>query len=293
MLQSVNMAGAVPGQASIVNRYLKVTVRIQEKPKMLNGYINTQSGRVRAPGLETRGAVQLGRVRTGVQNGSITESELSELRSQRQEARSQLNEFKANDGRVDYQERAALHKDLNSLSDSIRKFKSDSPHKPLGEKESFQSSIIGDPHFAMAGEVNGEAVDAKFDNHDLGDRTQIAGAGFKLETNTVEWGSKGAAVVGSASVTTGFGKGQKEVGFDADGGVTVNGNAVELESGQTVNLNRTSTLSYNEDGTYTVSSRNGKVTNTLSMNEHANGNYLNIYTSVDDVQTVGWFQNQV
>lgn len=260
---------------------------------MLNGFINTQSGRVRAPGLEFRGAIQHGRVAQGVRTGSITESELAELKTQKQDAGAQLNEFKADDGRVDFQERAALHRDLNNISDSIRSFKSDSPLRPLGEKESFEASIKGDPHFAMNGEVNGEAVDAKFDNQDLGSRTQIAGAGFKLETDTVEWGGKGAAVVGSASVTTGFGKGQKEVGFDADGGVTINGNAVELESGQTMNLNRTSTLAYNDDGTYTVSSRNGKVTNTFSMNEHANGNYLNINTSVDDVQTVGWFQNQV
>jgi hypothetical protein len=42
-----------------------------------------------------------------------------------------------------------------------------------------------------------------------------------------------------------------------------------------------------------VSSRNGKVTNTFQANEHAYGDYLNIDTSVDNVQTVGWFQQQV
>jgi len=262
---------------------------------MLNGHINTQSGRVRAPGLEARGAVQRARVRHGVNTGSIDQGELSQLRTQRQDTRAQLNEFKANDGRVDFQERAALHKDLSSVSGSIREFKQGSPAKnPLGEKESFDASITGDPHFAMNGSVNGQEVDSKFDNHDLGNRTQIAGAGFKLETDVVPWGSdNGAAVVGSATVTTGMGRGQKEVSLDADGNLTLNGRQAELEAGQTVKLNRTSSLAMNEDGTYTVSSRNGKVTNTLSANEHANGNYVNVYTSVDDVQTVGWFQNQV
>jgi hypothetical protein len=261
---------------------------------MLNGNINTQSGKVRAPGLEARGAIQRGRVKHGIKNGSIDQGELSELKTQRQDVRTQLNEFKANDGRVDRQERVALHQDLNSISGSIREFKQGAPKEnPLGEKESYTASITGDPHFAMTGSVDGQDVDAKFDNHDLGNRTQIAGAGFKLETETVEWGGNGAAVVGSATVSTGFGRAQKEVGLDADGSLTVNGNAVELEAGQTVDLNRTSSLALNDDGSYTVSSRNGKVTNTLSTHEHETGNYINIHSSVEDVQSVGWFQNQV
>lgn len=259
---------------------------------MLNGNITTQNGIVRAPWLEARGAVQAGRVAHGVRTGTIDQNELSDLKTQRHDTRAQLNEYKA-DGRVNLQERAALHQDLNDISHSIRDYKKSPAQGTLGAKESYQASIIGDPHFAMSGSVNGQEVDTKFDNHDLGNRTQIAGAGFQLETNTVEWGSgNGAAVVGSATVTTGFGKAQKEVGLDADGNLSVNGRNVDLESGETVNLNRTSTLSHNEDGTYTVSSRNGKVTNTMSVNQHDLGNYLNIYTSVDDVQTVGWFQNQ-
>lgn len=166
-------------------------------------------------------------------------------------------------------------------------------YSPLGEKESFDSRIWGDPHFEMNGSVNGEAVDSKFDNHDLGNRTQIAGAGFKLETETVPWGENGAAVVGSSTVSTGFGRNQDQVTVNADGSVLVNGDQVSLEAGQTSQLNRTSSLTMNENGTYTVSSRNGKVTNTFQANDHANGDYLNIDTSVDNVQTTGWFQQQV
>jgi hypothetical protein len=165
--------------------------------------------------------------------------------------------------------------------------------QPLNEKESFQSSIVGDPHFKIEGSVNGESVSTAFDNQDVLTRTQFQGAGFALETTTVPWGSEnGAAVVGSASVTTGFGKRADEVTLEAGGQLSVNGEAVSLESGESMKLNRTSSLSLNEDGSYTVSSRNGKVTNTLSAHEHEKGNYVNIHSSVDGVQTVGWLQQQ-
>lgn len=164
---------------------------------------------------------------------------------------------------------------------------------PLGEKETFESKIWGDPHFSLDGSVNGEEVSTKFDNHDLGNRTQIAGAGFALETDVVPWGAgNGTAVVGSATVSTGFGRNKEDVTLNADGSLTVGGEAVTLENGGSMSLNRTSELSRNDDGSYTVSSRNGKVTNNLSAHEHELGNYINIESSVNDVQTVGWLQNQ-
>jgi uncharacterized Zn-binding protein involved in type VI secretion len=181
---------------------------------------------------------------------------------------------------------------LNQTGQSLGSLWQSYGQPALGEKESFDSRIWGDPHFEMNGTVNGEAVDSKFDNHDLGNRTQIAGAGFKLETETVPWGDGGAAVVGSSTVSTGFGRNQDQVTVNADGTVLVNGEQVSMEAGQTSQLNRTSSLTMNDDGTYTVSSRNGKVTNTFQANEHAYGDYLNIDTSVDNVQTVGWFQQQ-
>lgn len=224
-------------------------------------------------------------------SGNIDQGELQQLRQQGQGAAANLSDAKANDGRVNLQERVAIHQDLNQISRSIRDFRNDKP-KPLGEKESFTSSIIGDPHFALDGSVNGEDVSVKFDNHDLGHRTQITGAGFTLKTETVPWGDNGAAVVGSASVRTGFGGAQKTVKVNSDGSVLVNGQQINLESGETMDLNRTSSLAMNEDGSYTLLSRNGKVSNTIHVNEHGMGNYLDIYSSVDDVQTVGWLQQQ-
>ncbi len=99
-------------------------------------------------------------------------------------------------------------------------------------------------------------------------------------------------MVDSATVNTGFGRGRDAVTVDSSGALTVNGEAVTLEEGQTMDLNRTSSVTM-QDGAYTVSSRNGKVTNTLTPMENPNGNYLNISSSVDNVQTVGWLQNQV
>jgi hypothetical protein len=135
-------------------------------------------------------------------------------------------------------------------------------------------------------------VDAAFDNQDLGNRTQYQGAGFKLETNTVPWGDQGAAVVDQATVTTGFGRRADQVTVDANTGLSVNGEAVSLQDGESMQLNRTSSVSV-QDGNYVVSSRNGKVTNTITPGESANGNYLNIAASVDNVQTAGWLQRQV
>ncbi len=257
----------------------------------MSNLISTPSGNVYAPWIQARGVNLQARTAYGVASGKIDQGELQQLREQRQGAVANLSDAKANDGRVNLQERVAIHQDLNQISRSIRDFRNDKP-KPLGEKESFTSSIIGDPHFALDGSVNGEDVSVKFDNHDLGNRTQIAGAGFKLETETVSWGDNGAAVVGSATVTTGFGRNQKDVSVNADGTLLVAGEQVNLEAGQTMDLNRTSSLAMNEDGSYTVLSRNGKVSNTIHVNEHGMGNYLDIYTSVDDVQTGGWLQQQ-
>lgn len=166
--------------------------------------------------------------------------------------------------------------------------------QPLNEKESFTASITGDPHFKLDGTVNGETVNAAFDNQDVGTRTQYKGAGFKLDTTTVPWGAgNGTAVVGEATVNTGFGRRADAVTLDANGALTVNGEATTLTAGDPLQLNRTSSVALNDDGSYTVSSRNGKVTNTLSAHENPNGNYINIQSSVDGVQTVGWLQNQV
>lgn len=167
-------------------------------------------------------------------------------------------------------------------------------NNPLGEMETFEARIWGDPHFSLDGSVHAEEVSARFDNHDLGERTQIAGVDFALETNVVPWGAgNGTAVVGSATVSTGLDRNKKDVTFDADGNLTIGGEAVSLENGGSMHLNRTSELTREDDGSSTVSSRNGKVTNNLSSHEHHLGNYINIESSVNDVQTVGWLQNQV
>lgn len=295
----------------------------------LDGRINTRAGVVRAPGLELRGQVQSGRVRAGINEGSIDPSEAAWLGKAQHHLANELTAYKANDGKVGPMERRNLHRDLNQISSKIFEFRHDrdpggpcanapkpgapsaptprpggpcpptpkpggSADKSLGEKESFQASITGDPHFSVEGSINGEDVSSKFDNQDIGTRTQYKGAGFELQTTTTEWGgNEGTAVVDSATVNTGFGRNTRSVTVNSDGSVYVGKNQVNLEEGESSQLNRTSTLTHNEDGTWTVSSRNGKVTNTFDAVENENGNYLNIQSSVDDVQTVGWLQNQV
>ncbi len=278
--------------------------------KVNNGLLPSGgSGRVYGPGLEHRMENQNARIATGVADGSLDQGEVNTINKQESRYGSMLHDFKSNDGVVGPRERAQLHSQLDRTSALIYADKHDDNSSgegtnpvddsgkganPLGEKESFDASITGDPHFAVNGSINGEDVNSTFDNQELGTKTQYQGAGFKLDTNTVPWGTDtGAAVVDSATVTTGFGRNADAVTVNADGTVTVDGKQVSLESGQTMDLNRTSSLSLNEDGSYTVSSRNGKVTNNISVNENENGNYLNINSHVEDVQTVGWLQNQV
>lgn len=292
----------------------------------IDGTINTRAGKVVAPGLEFRGKNQHGRVAAGLANGSIDPSEAAQLGQARNDVNKKLTAYKSNDGRVGPMERRDLHRDLNQISGKIYEFKHDKapgcprpapnptcprpepkppcprpapnptcPKRPdLSEKESFEASITGDPHFTVDGSIDGQEVNSAFDNQDIGTRTQYRGAGFELETTTREWGgNEGTAVVDSATVSTGFGRGEREVTVNSDGSVMLGDHEVSLEEGESRRLNHTSTLTHNEDGTWTVSSRNGKVTNTFEAVENEQGNYLNIYSKVDDVQTVGWLQNQV
>jgi hypothetical protein len=90
---------------------------------MINPFIQTDNGTVRARGLKRRGANQHNRVGNGIQNGSIDSNELANLKEMKQSALSELNEAKASGGRVGLRERAALHQDLNQLSQTIFQYK--------------------------------------------------------------------------------------------------------------------------------------------------------------------------
>lgn len=255
-------------------------------------------GRVHAPGLEQRMENQSARVANGIADGSLTQDEANDINSQEGKYERMLQAFKANDGKVGPRERTMLHGQLDMTSGLIYADRHDEGSQPTpgsnppGEKENFDATITGDPHYTVNGSINGQAVDSAFDNMDVGTRTQYQGPGFGLETTTTPWGDGGASVVNSATVNTGFGRNADAVTVNADGTVTVDGEQVSLESGQTMDLNRTSSLTLNDDGTYTVSSRNGKVTNTFQAATSENGNYLNINSHVQDVQSWGWLENQ-
>jgi hypothetical protein len=90
---------------------------------MMNPYIQTNNGTVRARGLKRRGKNQHNRVGNGIQNGSIDSTELANLKEMRQSAFSELSEAKASGGTVNFQERVSLHQDLNQLSRTIYQYK--------------------------------------------------------------------------------------------------------------------------------------------------------------------------
>ena len=90
---------------------------------MINPYIQTSEGTVKAGGLKLRGHVQRQRVKHGLQNGSITQEELGQLKEARQEAFGALTQSKGDDGKVGIFERLASHGDLNDISKMIHEFK--------------------------------------------------------------------------------------------------------------------------------------------------------------------------
>ena len=90
---------------------------------MINPFIQTDNGTVRARGLKRRGANQHNRVGNGIQNGSIDSTELASLKEMKQSALSELNEAKGDNGRVGFGERLSLHQDLNQLSRTIFQYK--------------------------------------------------------------------------------------------------------------------------------------------------------------------------
>jgi hypothetical protein len=89
----------------------------------MNGMIGTKNGRVFAPGLKGRGKFQNGRVRHGVKNGSIDQTELASLKEARLENRQALSEAKASDGYVSREERVGLHQDMRAVGKMIFDFK--------------------------------------------------------------------------------------------------------------------------------------------------------------------------
>jgi hypothetical protein len=88
----------------------------------MNGYIGTQNGIVRAPGLKGRGAAQNKRYKQGVQSGELNHVERAVLKGTRAANRATLNEAKAS-GAVSGQERLALHQDLTNTSKLLFAFK--------------------------------------------------------------------------------------------------------------------------------------------------------------------------
>lgn len=89
----------------------------------MNPYINTNAGIVRAGAIKGRSINQHQRVASGLESGAITGTELASLKGMKQDAVASLNQAKQSGGTVNLRERAALHQDLNQLSDAIFVYK--------------------------------------------------------------------------------------------------------------------------------------------------------------------------
>lgn len=89
----------------------------------MNNMLNTQNGKVFAPGLKFRGRAQNRRVAHGVKSGQIDQAELQQLKGMRAENRQALSEAKESGGYVNLQERLALHQDMREVGSAIRAFK--------------------------------------------------------------------------------------------------------------------------------------------------------------------------
>lgn len=75
-----------------------------------------------APVIRARQHHQGERIENGIDNGSLTSSEATALRAMRADERQDFKAAKA-DGRLDVQERLALHQELNEISRAIYEFK--------------------------------------------------------------------------------------------------------------------------------------------------------------------------
>ena len=89
----------------------------------MSNLIHTSAGNVYAPGLKQRQQTQAGRIAAGVKSGQIDQTELAQLKDAKQAYRTDLAAAKANDGKVDKQERVDAHQDLRAVSASIYEFR--------------------------------------------------------------------------------------------------------------------------------------------------------------------------
>ena len=83
--------------------------------------INTNNGRVYAPGMQGKGAAQNARFSNGVEQGWLTAEEQGQLADSRQTNMATLTEAKS-DGVVDHGERVALRQDMRQTSRELTKF---------------------------------------------------------------------------------------------------------------------------------------------------------------------------
>lgn len=83
--------------------------------------LNTTNGKVAAPYIQTKGAVQNVRYANGVDQGWLTESEQAQLLDARAADLATLNAAKS-DGVVNREERAELRSDVKATGQELTKF---------------------------------------------------------------------------------------------------------------------------------------------------------------------------
>lgn len=167
-----------------------------------------------------------------------------------------------------------------------------SPEERKADNYSFD--ITGDPHYSVDGTIDGKQVDTSFDSQDMGTQTQLKAAGYELDTTTGAWGDAGATVVKEASVTTGYGPDTDRVTLDADGNLSIDGKSVALDSGESLDLNGSSSIYRNTDGSYKINSQsgNGSISTTLTSVANDTGNYLNIHAEANNVRSDGFVEKK-
>jgi len=164
-----------------------------------------------------------------------------------------------------------------------------------GKADNYRFDITGDPHFSVNGSIDGEQINTNFDNQDIGTRTQMKADGYQLDTTTEKWGgNENTAVVKQASVTTGYGRDSDRVTVDADGNLSINGKRTSLDAGKSLDLNHTSSVYRNTDGSYRVNSQsgNGSVSTTLKSVNNEKGNYMDIHVDANNVRSNGFVEKE-
>jgi hypothetical protein len=159
---------------------------------------------------------------------------------------------------------------------------------PYGGERFFQNATgasEGDPHLSF----NGSRWNSMVSQPDLLNSNSFAG-GYQISTQVTQPNGRGVTRNQSATVALNNGATKVSLNNDGDATITSFGRSVNVARGQTLNLGDGESVTYNRDGSLSVSAQNGeggRLTTTLT----ANGKGVDVDVTAHDVDLGGALVN--